>query len=88
MQFFNIGLLVVLTVVGADDCQPINWKQDVGRVVCRYWAATGANVNYYTCTELSEKYGTLTEDFFTLNPELEIDCSNIQPKKGVLCKGM
>ena len=51
-----------------------------GDVNCRYSATTSATVNYYTCTQMATKYGITVDGFFTLNPTLELDCSNIQPK--------
>jgi hypothetical protein len=51
-----------------------------GEVNCRYSATTGSNVNYYTCTQLADRYGATIDLFFILNPTLEPDCSNIQPK--------
>lgn len=50
-----------------------------GEVNCRYSATTGSDVNYYTCTQLATKYGVTIDLFFTLNPTLKLDCSNIQP---------
>ncbi|KAH6619420.1 hypothetical protein B0J18DRAFT_492231 [Chaetomium sp. MPI-SDFR-AT-0129] len=50
-----------------------------GEVNCRYSATTGNDVNYYTCTQLATKFGVSIDLFFTLNPTLERDCSNIQP---------
>ncbi|KAH6623892.1 hypothetical protein F5144DRAFT_374761 [Chaetomium tenue] len=55
-------------------------KIQPGDVNCRYSATTGATVNYHTCAQLATKYGTAFDHFFTLNPTLELDCSNIQPK--------
>lgn len=51
-----------------------------GDVNCRYSATTSATVNYYTCTQMATKYGITVDTFFTLNPTLELDCSNIQSK--------
>ncbi|KAI0168065.1 hypothetical protein BJ166DRAFT_610970 [Pestalotiopsis sp. NC0098] len=50
-----------------------------GEVNCRYSATTDSTVNYYTCSSLSNFYGITNEVFFTLNPELALDCSNILP---------
>ncbi|RWA04450.1 hypothetical protein EKO27_g10654 [Xylaria grammica] len=50
-----------------------------GDIVCRYPGRTYADVNYYTCTELADKYGISLEKFFMLNPELDPDCGNIKP---------
>lgn len=50
-----------------------------GELVCRYPGRTNADVNYYTCTQLANKYGITIEKFFMLNPGLDPDCGNIQP---------
>ncbi|KAF8847604.1 hypothetical protein BDZ45DRAFT_607227 [Acephala macrosclerotiorum] len=50
-----------------------------GQVNCRYSGTTDSDVNYYTCTLLSQFYGISNQVFFTLNPGLALDCSNIQP---------
>lgn len=51
----------------------------VGEINCRYSALTGNDVNYYTCTQLADKYDISNEAFFKINPKLLPDCSNIQP---------
>ncbi|KAL2184990.1 hypothetical protein L209DRAFT_411059 [Thermothelomyces heterothallicus CBS 203.75] len=43
-----------------------------GDVNCRYSGTTSATVNYYTCTQMATKYGITVDDFFTLNPTLEL----------------
>ncbi|KAF3804810.1 hypothetical protein GCG54_00004079 [Colletotrichum gloeosporioides] len=50
-----------------------------GEVVCRSWGETDEEVNYYTCTELADFHWIDIETFFKLNPEINDDCSNIQP---------
>ena len=50
-----------------------------GDVNCRYWAETGEDVNYYTCTELAERYEITVDKFFQLNPGVDEDCSNLKP---------
>lgn len=55
-------------------------KIQPGDVNCRYSSTTSATVNYDTCTQMATKYGTAVDHFFMLNPTLELDCSNIQPK--------
>ncbi|OTA97428.1 carbohydrate-binding module family 18 protein [Hypoxylon sp. CO27-5] len=50
-----------------------------GEVNCRYWGGTYEDVNYYTCTQLANKYDITIEKFFILNPDLDPDCGNIQP---------
>lgn len=51
-----------------------------GELNCRAWGKTYDQVNYYTCTEICNKYQITTGYFFSLNPTLNNDCSNIQPK--------
>ncbi|KAK1959916.1 hypothetical protein LY78DRAFT_619323, partial [Colletotrichum sublineola] len=51
-----------------------------GEINCHYASRTGSNVNYYTCTQLAEKYEISVEEFFLINPTLEPDCSNIEPR--------
>jgi hypothetical protein len=73
----------------ADDCQPWTWntKRDIvpdqvvipGQIVCRYTTFSGEEVNYYTCTEIANKYSILVEKFFKLNPDLDKDCKTIEP---------
>jgi hypothetical protein len=54
-------------------------KLAVGDVVCEWSTTTKSSVNYYTCTELADKYGTPIDEFFKLNPTLNQECDNIQP---------
>jgi hypothetical protein len=56
-----------------------NGNTQPGQINCRYSASTYSDVNYYTCTQLADRYGITIQAFFTLNPELDLDCSNIQP---------
>lgn len=73
-------LFVAPTVLAANECQPTKWKRaEPGEVTCRYWAKTESEVNYFSCTDLSNRYVVLLADFFKLNPGLKTDCSNIQP---------
>lgn len=58
-----------------------------GEINCRSWGNTYDDVNYYTCTELCEKYQITTDFFFMLNPTLKPDCSNIQPKSSYCVDG-
>ncbi|KAF1842320.1 carbohydrate-binding module family 18 protein [Cucurbitaria berberidis CBS 394.84] len=51
-----------------------------GEINCRSWGKTYDTVNYYTCTEISNKYQITTDFFFSLNPTLKPDCSNIKPQ--------
>lgn len=73
--------------VKSDDCQPHQWKRDVGDIVCRYWATSPAEVNYYTCTQLALKYEETVEDFFFLNPTMDRDCETIQPNTDYCVRG-
>lgn len=50
-----------------------------GEINCRYWGVTSSQVNYYSCTEMAEFYDVDLELFFTLNPTLDPECSNILP---------
>jgi hypothetical protein len=54
-------------------------KLAVGDIVCEWSTTTKSSVNYYTCTELADKYGTPLDEFFKLNPTLNPECENIQP---------
>ncbi|KAB5517286.1 hypothetical protein GE09DRAFT_1262512 [Coniochaeta sp. 2T2.1] len=56
-----------------------SWRNFPGDLVCRFWYPTYSDVNYYTCTELSKKFSLDLDFFFTLNPTVLRDCSNIQP---------
>jgi hypothetical protein len=60
---------------------PINTGNiTAGEVSCLFADSTeGLDINYYTCTLLANKWGISVENFFTLNPGLNPDCSNIQP---------
>ncbi|KFA69002.1 hypothetical protein S40285_08973 [Stachybotrys chlorohalonatus IBT 40285] len=51
-----------------------------GEANCRYWADTPEEVSYYTCSQLAHTYELLNEVFFSLNPSLKKDCSNIEPQ--------
>lgn len=51
-----------------------------GDIRCRFPADTYKEVNYYTCTSMALKYGITIKKFFELNPQLNPDCSNIQPR--------
>lgn len=51
----------------------------VGEINCRYSAATGSDVNYYSCTELATQFDISNDVFFLLNPTLYLNCSNVQP---------
>lgn len=49
-----------------------------GDLVCRFYIPTKQDVNYYTCTALAQTAGIENEEFFSWNPDLKTDCSNIQ----------
>ncbi|OIW25495.1 hypothetical protein CONLIGDRAFT_547624, partial [Coniochaeta ligniaria NRRL 30616] len=49
-----------------------------GDINCRFYDRTYDDVNYYTCTELSDAWGLPVETFFVLNPYILHDCSNIE----------
>ncbi|KAM7195858.1 hypothetical protein V8F33_006507 [Rhypophila sp. PSN 637] len=88
--FITSLVLTAAVVLAADECQPVTWgKRDAasGEIVCRYWVTTPATVNYYTCTELCDKYFQTVDTFFTLNSQLKTDCSNIAPKTNYCMKG-
>jgi hypothetical protein len=63
-----------------------------GDINCRFLGRTYEDVNYYTCTELADLYGITVEQFFTLNPTVQTDCSNLLPNTeycvaGCKCQG-
>ncbi|KAK0746793.1 hypothetical protein B0T18DRAFT_391176 [Schizothecium vesticola] len=72
------ALALLSTVVFGDDCQPWKWKRQENEIICRYDAITPSTVNYYTCMELAVRYDIAVELFFTLNPSVAPDCSNIR----------
>jgi len=72
------ALALLSTVVFGDDCQPWKWKRQENEIICRYDATTPSTVNYYTCMELAVRYDIAVEVFFTLNPSVAPDCSNIR----------
>jgi hypothetical protein len=59
----------------------------MGEVNCRSTAPTTDQVNYYTCSLLAITYGITVEKFFTLNPTIDADCSNIQPNTNYCTAG-
>ncbi|EPE32552.1 Plant lectins/antimicrobial peptide [Glarea lozoyensis ATCC 20868] len=54
---------------------------------CRYNGTTPATVNYYTCTEIANKYDIKLASLFELNPSLKPDCSNIAPNTNYCVAG-
>lgn len=65
----------------ANDTGIINIDDNIvaGEINCRYSSTTTSDVNYYTCTKLANRYGVTIEKFFELNPNLTLNCDNIQP---------
>ncbi|KAK5659439.1 hypothetical protein OQA88_640 [Cercophora sp. LCS_1] len=59
----------------------------VGEVNCRYWTTTPAEVNYYTCSQMSQRYGISNDVLFSLNPSLSQDCSNVQAETDYCVRG-
>ncbi|KAL2193158.1 hypothetical protein P885DRAFT_81433 [Corynascus similis CBS 632.67] len=80
MRLFASSLLLVLAV-RADDCQPATWnaKRWEGAYNPKALKRTNGTMSTRT-TLMATKYGITVDFFFTLNPTLELDCSNIQPK--------
>lgn len=58
-----------------------------GEINCRMWSFEEEEVNYYTCTKISDRYLMEVEEFFMLNPGLEPDCSNIEPNTRYCVRG-
>ncbi|EGX91309.1 keratin-associated protein 5-5, putative [Cordyceps militaris CM01] len=59
-----------------------------GEVNCRYTTNTDdMELNYYTCTALSDKYKIPVEKFFILNPEVHRNCDNLKPNTDYCVKG-
>lgn len=59
----------------------------VGEINCRYWTTTPAEVNYYTCSEMSLRYEISSKVLFSLNPGLAQDCSNVQAETAYCVRG-
>jgi hypothetical protein len=59
----------------------------VGEINCRYWSTTPAEVNYYTCSQLAQRYSISNDLFFRLNPSLASDCSDVQPETEYCVRG-
>ena len=60
---------------------------EVGEINCRLWSFGQKEVNYYTCTKLSDKYEIEVETFFMLNPDIKLDCSNVEPATRYCVRG-
>jgi hypothetical protein len=50
-----------------------------GELNYRAWGKTYNQVEFYTCTEICNKYQITTDYFISLNPTLKTDCSNTRP---------
>ena len=59
----------------------------VGEINCRYWTTTRAEVNYYTCSQMAQRYSISNDVLFKLNPSLARDCSNVQPGTDYCVRG-
>jgi hypothetical protein len=70
--FLSFAIAAMLSLVHAEPAP--------GDIVCRLNGTTSANVNYYTCTELANRFGITIETFFILNPSVDKDCETIKPK--------
>lgn len=56
-----------------------NGTTSIGEVNCRYTTnSDDYDINYYTCTEMADKYKISVETFFTLNPDLKNDCGKMK----------
>lgn len=84
--FFAFSYLLSLAR-SADECQPHQWKRDVGDIMCRYHASSGDDVNYYTCMDLATTYDISIDKFFELNPSVNANCDNIQASTQYCVKG-
>ncbi|KAH7306161.1 hypothetical protein BKA65DRAFT_578340 [Rhexocercosporidium sp. MPI-PUGE-AT-0058] len=58
-----------------------------GELNCRYTGHSDTVINYYSCMKMAIFYEITIEKFFSLNPTLKKDCSNIQPSSGYCVKG-
>jgi hypothetical protein len=59
----------------------------VGEINCRYWTTTPAEVNQYTCWQMSQRYRVMKDVLLKLNPGLAGDCSNVQPETKYCVRG-
>jgi hypothetical protein len=50
-----------------------------GEINCRMFGETDEHVDSQTCLELADHYHLDIAKFFTLNPVLHKDCSNVRP---------
>ncbi len=46
--------------------------------MCRYKATAPPTVDYYTCTEIANRHGTMAETSFQRNPSVDPDCNSIE----------
>lgn len=51
-----------------------------GQINCRYSARTSSSVNYYTCFQMATRYAISVDLLLQLNPTLDPDCANVEPK--------
>lgn len=80
MEVFTSTLTEIATGEEQGDLLP-------GDINCRLPGRTFDVVNYYSCANLAETYSINLDHFFTLNPTLEPDCSNIQPNTEYCVRG-
>ncbi|EFQ27420.1 hypothetical protein CGRA01v4_04505 [Colletotrichum graminicola] len=59
-----------------------------GEINCRFWTNTPEEVDYYTCSRLARRYLMPVDQVFFLKPELDKDCSNIQPQTEYCVEGL
>ncbi|KAK4243853.1 hypothetical protein C7999DRAFT_44412 [Corynascus novoguineensis] len=59
----------------------------VGEINCRYWTTTPAEVNYYTCSRMTQRYDISNDVLFNLNSSLARDCSNVEPETAYCVRG-
>ncbi len=62
-------------------------KAQTNQINYRYPGGTYDNVDSNTCAQLANKYHITLAKFFMLNPELDPDCSNIEPRTDYCVKG-
>lgn len=55
-------------------------KPQTGQINCRYPGGTYDDVDSSTCAQLANKYQITLEKLFMLNPELDPNCGNIEPR--------
>ncbi|KAK2039765.1 hypothetical protein LZ31DRAFT_558462 [Colletotrichum somersetense] len=86
--FLLAGLALIPHCAVADECQPITWKRSAhGDIICRYEIEKSPDISAASCAMYAAMYGIDTDTFFSLNPELDSACSNIQPNTKYCVKG-